>query len=116
MTHKTHPDGVFQLPEAFLLATHRYIIVRECYATMFNPAATDAPITYQVGDVCLHASFVWETPNQYCCLVNSQMMHKKCFEVLGVATEFKIEFRTIDGLRAPVDSYLFDFLCRWQNN
>jgi hypothetical protein len=80
---------------------------------MYNP---HRPHDFEVGNVTLHTSFVWETPNQYCCLVNSQSIKKKCFEVLGENTDFVIEFRTIDGVKVQPDNYLFDFCSKYKND
>jgi hypothetical protein len=111
MSSKTNPDCRFEYPEEFLLAKRKFIIVREAFATLMN---SHVPQNYQVGDITLHASFCWETPSRYCCLVNSQNMKKKCFEVLGEPQSFEIEFRTIDGARIYPESYLFDYCLKWQ--
>jgi hypothetical protein len=112
-THISNPNGIVQFPSQWLMCKRKFIIIRECFATFMN---SHVPHNYQIGDVCLHASFVWETPNQYCCLVNSQNMKKKCFEVLGDATEFRLEFRTIDGVQIFPESYLFDYCLKMSPN
>jgi hypothetical protein len=111
MSQATHPKLRYVFPEEFLRAKRKFIIIRECFATVMN---SHRPQSFQVGDVAMHASFCWETANQYCCLVNSQMMKKKVFEVLGESPEFVIDFRTIDGVRIPTDNYLFDFCLKFQ--
>jgi hypothetical protein len=102
---------LFKLPQEFIMATRKFIIIRECYATVMNP---HKPENQEVGNICLHASFVWEYPSQYCCLVNSQSMKKKCFEFLGSSTDFVIQFRTLDGAIVQPESYLFDFVLKYQ--
>jgi hypothetical protein len=72
------------------------------------------PRDYEVGNVCMHASFCWEENTHYCCLVNSQNMKKKKYEFLGGATEFVIKFRTIDGLSIQPDNYLLDFVLEFE--
>jgi hypothetical protein len=111
MTGTTHPNYIYRLPEEFISAQRKDIIIRECYATLLNP---HRPRVYEVGDVCLHASFCWEEPTQYCCLVNSPCKIKKKYEFLGGATEFVITFRTVDGLSIQPDTYLLDFLLEYE--
>jgi hypothetical protein len=111
MSSKTNPDCVFNYPEEFLLAKRKFIIVREAFATIMN---SHIPHNYKVGDIYLAASFVWEYSSRYCCLVNSQNMKKKTFEVFGEPQSFSIEFRTIDGTRIYPESYLFDYCLKWQ--
>jgi hypothetical protein len=111
MNQTTHPKLRYVFPEEFLRAKRKFIIIRECFATIMN---SHRPQNFQVGDVAMHSSFMWEYANQYCCLVNSQNMKKKCFEVLGESPEFVIEFRTIDGVRIQPDTYLFDFCLKMQ--
>jgi hypothetical protein len=112
MTSRTHPTMTYELPASFQMASERYIIVRECFATIRNAHMLRDGVP---ANVSLHASFPWEGDNNgYVCIANHQNAKKKCFQILDSSSGFAIWFAITTGERVQVDDYIFDFLLKYR--
>jgi hypothetical protein len=112
MTRQFNPDNTFTLPDAFVNATEKYIMVREVWCAVQNG---HLPLNQPSDDVLLFASFVDDlTSHSYVALCNSLAMKKKKFRVKFKDHAFVIKFKTIDGIDIYPEEYLFDFLLRFK--
>jgi hypothetical protein len=112
MTRQFNPDNTFTLPDAFVNASERWIIVREVWCSIQNG---HLPINQPADDVLLYASFVDDlTSHNYVALCNSLAMKKKKFRVKFKDHSFVIKFKTIDGLDIHPEQFIFDVLLRFR--
>jgi hypothetical protein len=113
MSSQHNKDNHFKYPQAFVSASKKYIIVREVWAGVMNG---QIQVEYPVGNLLFHADFVQDKfLGSYVCLTNSPNMKKKKFRIVGGDLGFNVAFSTIAGNNLIPDSWVFDFLLKWQN-
>jgi hypothetical protein len=112
MTRQFNPDNTFTLPDAFVNAAEKWLIMRECWCSVQNG---HLPINQSADDIRLHASCVDDlTSHNYVALCNSVAMKKKKFRVKFKDHTFTIRFKTIDGLDIHPEQYIMDFLLKFR--
>jgi hypothetical protein len=107
-----NPTKTLQLPDAFVNATERWIIIRECWASVQNG---HLPIGIPADDVLLYGSWVDDPQSHnYVCLCNSSNSKKKRFRVRFKDQQIRIWFKNIDGLNIEPSQYIVDMLLKFK--
>jgi hypothetical protein len=119
----TCPNYKSKLPDYFVNAKERFIVVRQARALL---GRTDEPFDHPLNDVILMSDFVheiylpFEDVNNafnlkdrvlgYVCLVNDPNMKKKKSKYRWSSPEFHFAFASIEGAGVIPSSFLIDFL------
>jgi hypothetical protein len=127
MTKHSNSDYTFELPNEFVNASEKYIVVRQC-RVLFG--LTTGPEDHVTNDVLLLSDFVDEkylisdevnkafniknNSMGYVCICNDTNAKKKRFKYVWKSPIFHIGFSNLYEDAVIPTSYIFDFLLVWR--